>query len=383
MNDEAPGLLEGVLVVEVAEGVAGPFAARLLTDLGARCIKIEPPAGDVSRAWGATTDHGSGPSAEFLAFNFGKESVVADLGSAPGMDLLTSLLAKADVVIDDGRLDVEAIRREFPRLVVVCVTPFGRGEPFEGRPATELVAYAFGGAMSATGLPDRPPHYLGGSLVQTQAGNVASCAAMAALLSAESTGEGQLVDIAWVEAEAGGVDRAGPYLLAYSYCGENAKREAPSDYAVPAGSFVCADGYVAISTYGWTIPKMLDTLNDPELETLLREKPGHIFKPEVGEVLDRVLRQWLSERTKVEITKAAQANGWTVTPGNAVLEIKNDPFLRGANAIVDVEVGGVDGPLVIPGPAFTSVGGPRYRGPAPLLGADTSRILDEFVKARS
>lgn len=376
---DTPGaetLLAGVLVVDAAEGVAGPFAARVLSDLGARCIKVESPAGDRSRR--SSTTGGNGTSPAFVAFNRGKESVVIDRETTRGRELFDRLLVRADIVVDDGNLDLDHARSLNGRLVTVSVTPFGRGDPFEGRPATEIIAYAFGGAMSSTGMPDRPPHYLGGSLVETQAGNVGACAAMAGLLALEMTGAGQDIDVSWVEVEAAGLDRAAPYLTAYSYQGEDARREWPGDSALPSGVFPCADGHVAISTYGWTIGKMLDTIADAELEAVLRETPGNIYRRHGRELLNRTLRTWLSTRSRSEATREAQQRGWTITPCNALLELADDPHLRAAGALETVELQGF-GSLVLPGPVFSCRGGPRGGHPAPELGADTARVTAELM----
>lgn len=378
-HGQEPGMLEGLTVVEVAGEIAGPFAARILCDLGARCIKVEPPAGDPSRQWGPFPANRPDPeaSAAFFAFNYGKESVVLDLEMADDMDQLYGLLERAHVLIESGQLAIEPLRARFPGLVIVSVTPFGRAGSAAGRPATEAVAYAFGGAMSSTGLPDRLPHYLGGNLVQAQAGNAAACAAMAGVMSAENDGEGQWIDIAWVEVEAGGVDRAAPYLLGTSYCGVDATREAFAHSGLPSGTHPCADGHVVVSMFGWTIVRMLDTIADPELDAALRGNLGNIYRPAGRDAINKVLPAWFNAHTRAEITEAAQSHGWAVTPVNGMLAVSDDPILREAQAVETVAAGAL-GTLTIPGPSFQVPGGPAYRGPAPRLGEHTEAILAEL-----
>jgi crotonobetainyl-CoA:carnitine CoA-transferase CaiB-like acyl-CoA transferase len=373
-------LLSDVVVVEVASEVAGPFTARLLADLGARCIKIEPSGGDPTRRWGPFRDdvEDIDASGAFLVWNHGKESVVLDLESAEGTTALDALLAHAQILVEDGRLDVDELRARFPHLVIVSVTPFGREGWGAGRPATDAVAYAIGGAMSSTGRPDRPPYHLGGSLIQAFVGSAAATAAMAGLLAAEDGGEGQWIDVAWVEAEAGSVDRSAPYLLGYIYSGLEALQEPARARGLPGGSYPCADGNVVASTYGWTIRRMLDTVGDPELDAVLGESLGNVYRPVGREVLDRVLPAWMAARTKEEITELAQSKGWAVTPSNTVLEVIDDPFLEEAGALERVDAGRL-GELVLPGPAFVTPGGPRFRRRAPNLGEHTEIVLAELV----
>lgn len=363
MND--PSLLADLVVVEVADGVAAPFAARLLSDCGARVVKVERPGGDETRAWHGD-DHVPDRSATYFAFNHGKSGVVLDLETDAGTAELDALLAECAVLVEDGRLDVARIADAFPHLVIVSVTPFGRSGPDCLRPGTELVAYAAGGAMWCTGLPEREPLYLGGNLVQAQAGSVAALAALGAVMAAEATGRGQWIDVAWVDAEAGSFDRAVSQLLAYEYEGVNSRREDPLATGQPRGLYPCADGEVVINTIGSTIGNMVRVLGSAELGDIA-EQPALVFTDDGRTRTDRVVREWLTTRGRADATRVAQAGGWSVTPVNDLLDAADDPWLVEAGAWVEVD-GGPIGRVRIPAPAFTTDGGPEYRGPAPRLG---------------
>lgn len=361
-------LLGDLRVVEVAGGVAAPFAARILADSGAQVTKVEPPSGDPTRGWGPFPDGRADPdaSATFFAFNHGKQGVVLDLGTPDGLAALDGLLADAHLLVEDGRLPVEDIAARHPHLVVVSVTPFGRSGPDAGRPATEIVAYAAAGAMSSTGLPDREPLHLGGHLVQAQAGNVAALAALAAVVGTEATGTGQLVDVSWMEAEAGSFDRCASNLLAYSYEGTCSRREDPLDAGLPMRIYPCADGEVVVNTIGSTIRAMLDVVGGPELDDL-RAQPRLVFTDDGRARVDRALRAWAAGRTRTAATAEAQAAGWSVTPVNDLLAVLDDPYLREAGATEEVDAGAL-GRVRVPAGAFRTPGGPRHRGPAPRLG---------------
>src|SRR5262249_35887959 len=161
------GPLVGVRVVELAGGVAGPHAGKLLADFGALVTKLEPPGGDRARHAGPFKDDVPHPetSAPFLRLNTNKRSVVAGIETAAGRDLLSGLLAGADVLIEDlppGRLselglDPAGLVRGQPGLVVCSVTPFGQSGPYAHLPESDLVLQAMGGEMYGTGHAEWEP----------------------------------------------------------------------------------------------------------------------------------------------------------------------------------------------------------------------------------
>ena len=181
--------LHGVKVVELAEGIAGPYAAKLFADFGADVVKVEPTDGDAARWWGPFPE-GGGPgreapppgsatggltppedSATFLHLNTNKRSIVA-----PDAATMERLISGADVVIESGlpgSFDVTAHRARNPRLVVCSVTPFGQDGPYAGYRADEIILYGLGGTLSSTGLDRREPVKLGGDIGQYQCGGVA------------------------------------------------------------------------------------------------------------------------------------------------------------------------------------------------------------------
>ena len=362
-------LLSGTVVIDVTSEVAGPFAARMLADAGAYCLKVEPPKGDPTRAWGP---HFGGAaeknkSATFAAFNHGKSSIIVDLETSDGHSELGDLLDTADILIEDGQLEVELLLDQHPHLVIVSVTPYGRSGLNAGRPATDIVAYAFGGAMSSTGLPEREPYWLGGSLIQAQAGNVAACAAVAGLCTVDQTGRGQILDVSWVEAELSSMDRAAFFALTYSFTRVNAVRQTRPRFPLPMGVMPCADGHVVVSTYGWHIGNMLDAIASPRLDQLLRETPGNVWRPENKAIIIDEVLGWLKQRNRIEASRIAQNHGWCVTPVNDLLELERDPWLSSSNALEMVEIL-PDLKATVPGPAYRVAGGARFRGPAPRLG---------------
>ena len=378
--------LAGVRVLELAQGVQGPYAGKLLADFGADVIKAEPPGGDVARAVGPFPDDRPDPeqSALFLHLNTNKRSIVLDPADDAGRELLRRLVADVDVVIESyapGTLDgwglgFEALRALRPALVLTSVTPFGQDGPYAGYEMEEIVAYAMGGPMQATGLAEREPVRLSANVIAYQCGTIAATATMGALLTAELHGEGVHVDVSQLEAQEGSIDRRMFTLTNHAYNGYVGERS-PSQRVMPlpTGIYPVADGYVMIATTARWLPRMLATLQSPELNEAYG-RPGWMVDPELPELLDAVLYPWLLERTKDEAMAEAQSHQWPITAVKAPVEAIEDPHVVHRGFMVDVDHPAA-GTIRQPGPPFRMPDGWAVRRPAPLLGQHTEEICRE------
>lgn len=202
------GPLSGLLVVDLTRVLAGPYATMLLADLGARVIKVETPGGgDDSRAFGPFLANGD--SAYFTSVNRGKESIALDLKSAADRAILESLLARADIVVENFRpgtmerlgLGADDLLRRFPRLIYAAASGFGHSGPESRRPAYDLIVQAMGGVMSITGQPGSPPTRVGTSLGDITAALFTVIGIEAALIDRAATGRGQIVDVAMLDCQ--------------------------------------------------------------------------------------------------------------------------------------------------------------------------------------
>lgn len=191
-------LLSDLVVVDLTRALAGPHAAMMLGDLGARVIKVESPAGgDDSRGWGPPFVEGE--STYFLSANRNKESVTADLKSAEGKEFLTKLVRKADVLLENfrpGVLDrlgfpVERLHELNPRLVILSITGFGHDGPEGGRAGYDQIAQGEGGLMSVTGAVE--PTKTGVPIADLLAGMYGAYGVLAALHERSITGRGRVV----------------------------------------------------------------------------------------------------------------------------------------------------------------------------------------------
>jgi formyl-CoA transferase/CoA:oxalate CoA-transferase len=244
--------LDGLTILDLSRVLAGPYCTMLAADMGARVIKIEHPmTGDDTRAWGPPFL--GGESAYYLSINRNKESVALDFKSDEGRALLASLLAKADVVVENfrpGTLDAlgfgyTALARTRPDLIYVSISGFGQHGPRRDEPGYDAVAQAESGMMSVTGTADGPAVRVGVAIADIAAGMFAFQGLLLALIARGTTGRGQLVDVSLLDAVTG--------LLTYQVARYFATGEAPGRTGnrhmtiAPYDTFDTADGVLVLA----------------------------------------------------------------------------------------------------------------------------------------
>ncbi len=236
--------LQGITVVGLEQAVAAPFATRHLADLGARVIKIERPEGDFARAYDTTVN---GMSSHFVWLNRSKESVALDLKQPFAREVMARLLERADVFIQNLApgaaerlgLGTEALRRQYPHLIVCNITGYGTAGPYRDRKAYDLLVQSETGVLSITGTPDTPSK-VGISIADIAAGMYAYSAILTALLVRARTGEGMVVDTSLFDALGEWMGYAAYYT---SYSGHPPSRSGASHAAIaPYGPFDSLDG---------------------------------------------------------------------------------------------------------------------------------------------
>ncbi|MBV9594659.1 MAG: CoA transferase [Actinobacteria bacterium] len=251
------GPLEGVLVVDLTRALAGPHATMMLADQGARVIKVEVPEhGDDSRGWGPpflTPEGASRESTYFLSANRNKESITLDLKNEDDARVLSALVARADVLVENFRVGVldrlgfpvSRLHEINPRLVILSISGFGHDGPEGGRPGYDQIAQGEGGLMSLTGWsPDRPTKS-GAPIADIMAGMYGAFGVLAALHERATTGRGKVVRTSLLAAMIGAHAYHGTrYTVAGDVPGM-AGAHHPS--ICPYGLFHCADGMVQIA----------------------------------------------------------------------------------------------------------------------------------------
>lgn len=390
--EEQVGPLDVLTILELSEGVAGPFAGKLFADYGARVIKVERRGkGDRSRRHGPFPDdvpHRE-RSALFLYLNTNKESITLDYETASGAAILRRLAEDADGIIEDHPtrrreefgLDAKSLIGRIPRLVISQVSGFGSTGPYAGRPWTNLTAFAAGGQMAMLGDPDREPLLAGGNQAEYQLGLHAFTATLGALWSAAQTEHGQVVDIGAMGAMATTLELS---LSNFLYRNRKSRLEpvgAPSpaiqgpprrgnQQSAAIGLYPVKDGWVGVHAMARQMPALLAMLGieDASLgEDRLRRN-------------DELLAQmyaWTAEVTKHEAYRLAGEHQAPLAYVHDMKDLVESEHLRVRGAIREVEhpEAGVQS---YPRGPFTLSGSDWLEGRAPLLGEHNREVYGEI-----
>ena len=385
---EAPGALDGIVVVEIGGFVGAPYAARCLADLGATVIKVEPPGGDPSRRHGPFPK--DIPHAEksglFCLLNANKLGVTLDLTRARDRERLDGLLSSADALVedlhpDDARgvgLSPADTAARFPRLVHASVTTFGHSGPWKHFRGHALQAGAAGAASIVIGKPGRPPLPLPCSQPDFQAGINAAAGVVLALIERRASSRGQHVDVAAADVMAffGGI--TSPLYTATGLEWERAgHRASGSGGFYPYTILPTRDGYLCMITRsGQPWKKFIDALGAPawSAEARYRDRAalGRLY-PDEG---DALLAPLLGERTSAELQEMCRRLAIPFAMVRSTAEVRACPQLgaRGFWVTVDREH---TGPLTYPGAPWRFSKTPwRIRRPAPTLGQHNAEVFE-------
>ncbi len=367
------GALDGIRVIEVGTLISGPFAGRLLGDLGADVIKIEPPGSpDPIRTWGQAESDGHRFFWTVHARN--KRCVTLDLRHARGRELFLDLVERSDIVVENFRpgtlekwdLGYDVLRQRNRGIILVRVSGYGQTGPDAGKAGYASVAEAVSGLRHMNGFPGGPPPRLALSLGDTLAGMFATQGALAALYRRTVTGEGQVVDAALTEACLAVQESTIPdYDVGGVVRGPSGTR---LDGIAPSNIYRSADGsWVVIAANQDTVFKRLcAAMGQPELATDPRFA-DHGARGRNQDELDTIIGAWAARRPPGEIIETLSAAGVIAGPINTVAEVVTDPQFRARNMLVehfDERIGRtVLGPGVVP-VLSESPGGVRSAGPA-------------------
>ncbi len=387
--------LSDIRILDFTHYIAGPYCAKLLADYGADVIKVERPGtGDGARGMGPFPNDVPHPekSGTFLHLNTNKRSIELDLKTERGRGTALALAARADAVVESFRpgtmdgfgLGYEALTGINPALVVTSISNFGQSGPYRDWRGSELIFYGMGGELYSTGVAEKEPLKLGGTVGLYQAGTIAAYATLGSIFVARDSGAGQHIDVSIMETQAGSIDRRMSMLLAYQYNGEITERTplgaASGAGGYPAGVYPCADGFFQFTGGGNYFPRALDMLGYPE-ELVGQEwlTPEAQADEDMRGLFDAVFYPWLMERTKYEIWERAQNSRVLSGPLNTMEDLHNDPIFHERGAFAEAKHPEA-GTLRYPGRPFIMGATPwAIRRPAPTLGQHTDEILAELA----
>jgi formyl-CoA transferase len=369
----ATGALDGIRVIEVGTLISGPFAGRLLGDMGAEVIKIEPPGvPDPLRTWGQAELDGHHFFWTVHARN--KKAVTLDLRTDRGRALFLDLVEHSDIIVENFRpgtlekwnLGYDVLRDRNRGIILVRISGYGQTGPDAHRAGYASVAEAASGLRHLNGFPGGPPPRLALSLGDSLAGMFAAQGALAALYRRSVTGEGQIVDAALTESclaiqestipdyDVGGVVR-GP-------SGTRLEGIAPSNiYPTADGSWV-----VIAANQDTVFARLCKAMDRPEL-AIDDRFANHVARGRNQDELDTIIGDWAAQRQPADIIDTLSAAGVIAGPINTVAEVVDDPQLRSRGMLADHWDERVQrnvlGPGVVP-VLSESPGSVRYAGSA-------------------
>jgi len=382
-----PGPLAGLCIVEYSTSIAAAAAGKILADLGAEVLKIEPPAaGDPIRHHGPFPGDVPHPerSGLFLHLNTSKRGLTLDLARPTGRDLLHGLLAEADVFLHNWvpaeaevlDLSEERVRQRHPRLIVAAVTPYGSSGPYANYRGADITACAAGGVSVGTGFPERAPLTLPLSLGGHFSGVAAAAAILLAHFGRKVTGQGQFVDVS--ETDVLATLLAGYGIPTYIYRGVTGIRAGRhmSLGLYPNAVFECRDGFVCIDCpqlAQWH--RLLELMGNPSWMHDPRYRDRRHITEQYPQEVDALLAPWLMARDKATIFAETQAQRIPSGPVNTFKEAIEDAHLRHRGYFVTVAREDT-GPLTYPGAPYRLSKTPwAIRRPAPHLGEHNDEIL--------
>jgi crotonobetainyl-CoA:carnitine CoA-transferase CaiB-like acyl-CoA transferase len=376
------GALAGLKVLDVSTLFAGPLAATMLGDFGADVIKIEHPRGDPVRSHGASKD-GVGLWAKVVGRN--KRGITLYLGSPEGQDVFRRLVADADVVIENFRpgtlerwgLGYPQLSGDNPGLVLTRVTGFGQIGPYAGRPGFGTLAEAMSGFAAITGEPDGPPTLPPFGLADGIAALAAAFATMTALRARETTGRGQVVDLAIIEPI---LTIVGPQPTVWDALHQVQERSGNrSANNAPRNTYLTRDGrWVAVSTSAQSIAeRVMRLVGRPELT----QEPWFASggeRAKHADILDEAVAAWVAQHDRDEVVRAFEEAHAAVAPIYDVRDIVADPQFQALESLVripDPELGSV----LMQNVLFRLSETPgRINSAGPSLGQHTEEVLAEI-----
>ena len=362
--------LNGLKVLDFSRVLAGPFAGRMLSDLGADVVKVEPPDGDVTRLWGHVV---AGLPGYYHQQNAGKRNVCIDLRNAQSKQLVLDLVAEADILIENYRPDVmprlglgfDELSKVNPRLIMLSISGFGHGGPESHRPAYAPIVHAEVGLMHRQAeRNDLPFSDLPLSVADTNASLHGLVGLLSAVIMRQQTGAGQHIDIAMVDATLATDDQV-------HYALEDAEDTGP----LRNDTWDTGPGPILISAdfrYLWHLLTNQMGVNDPTSKDMPLPEKIRIRREIVGKYLAN-LASWEA----VEEAMAQMNLAWGQVRAPVALHEQPTLAARGAITEVDDRAGGTR--PITQSPYRFSAARSGVRGPAPHRGEHNIEVLQDWL----
>ena len=377
------GPLKDLLVLDLTRVLVGPYCTMILSDLGARVIKVEAPEiGDDSRKFGPfVKDY----SAYFMSLNRGKESIALNLKKEDDKKIFEKILAKADVLVENfkpGTLEKwgfgwKELSKKYPKLIYASASGFGQTGPLKELPAYDMVVQGMGGLMSVTGQPNSEPTRVGTSIGDITAGLFTAIGINAALYDRKKTGKGMYIDVSMLDCQIAILENAIARYLSKNEIPKPMGSRHPS--IAPFEAFKTKDSYIIIAAGNDKLFESLcQTLNLNELINSSKFKSNSLRSENMDE-LKKILEDKLAYKTTNEWVKQFENLKIPCGPIYNIKEAVESPQVKARNMIVKA-YHKVIGEFKLAGNPIkmSSYKDENKRGDIPDLDEHRNKILKEF-----
>ena len=377
------GPLKNLLVVDLTRVLVGPYCTMILSDLGARVIKIEAPEiGDDSRGFGPFIDD---YSAYFMSLNRGKESIALNLKNEDDKKIFEKILAKADILVENfkpGTLEKwgfgwNEVSKKYPKLIYASASGFGQTGPLKGLPAYDMVVQGMGGLMSVTGHPNSEPTRVGTSIGDITAGLFTAIGINAALYDRQKTGKGTFIDVSMLDCQIAILENAIARYLSKNEIPEPMGSRHPS--IAPFEAFKTKDSFLIIAAGNDKLFKSLcEVLEIPNIANDEMYKTNSLRSQNIDK-LKLIIEDKLQHKNTDEWIKVMENLKIPCGPIFNIKQAVENPQIKERNMIVKSfhkKIG-----------EFKSAGNPikmstykdeKTRGDIPDLDEHRDKILKEF-----
>ncbi|PWC29277.1 CaiB/BaiF CoA transferase family protein [Teichococcus aestuarii] len=383
--------LAGLRVLELGHYIAGPFATRLLADMGAEVVKVEPPEGDPIRGWGSKAQ---GHPVWFSIHGRNKLSVTLDLKNPRDKARLVKLAARADALVENFRpgylerigLGPEVLQAENPRLVIARVSGYGQDGPYRDKPAFGAIGEAMGGLRHLTANPGQtelPPPRCGISISDDLAGMYAAMAVVSACWGRDRAGQegrGRIIDINLVDSVMSLMEGMLPEYGLTGKIRQPAGAAIPT--AAPTNTYPCADGkWLCVAGNSDLIfRRLMGAIGRPELaaDPRMADNAGRCAN---AAELDAAIAAWTRTLPAKDAQDALEAVDVPCSRLYDIRDIAEDPHFRARDSVMTVQ-DPLIGPVLHPAAPFRFDGvAPRdmVRWTGPAAGAHNARVFGEWL----
>ena len=377
------GPLQGLLVLDLTRVLVGPYCTMVLSDLGARVIKVEAPeVGDDSRSFGPFIED---QSAYFMSLNRGKESIALNLKNSEDKKIFEKILAKADILVENfkpGTLEKwgygwNDVKDKYPKLIYASASGFGQTGPMNTLPAYDMVVQGMGGLMSVTGQPNSEPTRVGTSIGDITAGLFTAIGINAALYDRQKTGKGMQIDVSMLDCQIAILENA---IARYLSKGEIPKPMGSRHPSIaPFEAFKTKNSYIIIAAGNDKLfDGMCQTLGISECVQDQRFKDNNTRNKHIND-LKIIIEDKLKYKTTEEWVKLFTDKSIPCGPINNIKEAVENPQIQFRNMIVSAEHNKIG--------TFKMAGNPikmsaykdeKTRGDIPNLDQHRAQLLKEF-----